>query len=461
MKQEKTCRNWMRGMRESGALVLSLAVGTAIVPLQNAQAHGAVAKPIARQYQCFIDRGYDDPGNITIPRPDCRAAYHAVPNEGHYPFQQWNEVAANPHNQGQDMADVRRAVPDGLLCAGGDPRKRGLDQVATPWAPQMAKLDAQGRLEVRWDLTQPHNPAVLRVFLSKPSYDGSRALRWDDLEEVYNAPAPAPAPANPPGMPHPTYTIKVPIPAGREGKAVLYNYWQRQDAGNEGFFNCSDINIDRNGGGDPGFPWIEEKPYLPGFTPKAGDSVRFRVMGGDAGSAERTSGIERVDITWPINAANAANHVWAGELAEKLNNDHALHVRIGVLQGGARSRGTQKAKEIVFDRVNLATNRIWLKDGYSSAFSLDTGGPVEPGDHWRRDAVGSYKQGSTVIGLDGATYTCVEAGWCGQAVPATWADKDWPYAAGSAAAHREGHPAWKPAADTGGTGRPKEKAGHH
>lgn len=458
MKQKRIRHNLIRGRSQWSALALGLMVGAAILPMRDAQAHGAVAKPIARQYQCFIDRGYDDPDNIAIPRADCRAAYNAVSQEGHYPFQQWNEVAANPRNQGQDMADVKQAVPDGLLCAGGDPRKRGLDQVVTPWAPHKAQLDSQGRLEVRWDLTQPHNPAVLRVFLSKASYDGSRALRWEDLEEVYNAPAPAPEPSNPPGKPHPTYTIKVPIPAGREGRAVLYNYWQRQDAGNEGFFNCSDIDIDRSGG-DPGFPWIEEKPYLPGFIPTVGDTTRFRVMGGDAGSTERKTGIERVDVTWPITDANVANHVWARELAEKLINDHALHVRIGVLQESARNRGKPKAKDIVFDTANLAANRIWLKDGYSSAFSLDTGGPVEPGDHWRRDAVATYKQGTTLIGLDGATYTCVQAAWCSQALPAAWADKDWPYAAGSEAAHREGHPAWKPANDTVGKGKAKGGTG--
>lgn len=184
-------------------------------------------------------------------------------------------------------------------------------------------------------------------------------------------------------------------------------------------------------------------------------------MGGDAGTPENKSGIERVDVKWPITAANAAHQVWAREVAEKLNADHALYVRIGVLQETARSRGKQRAKEIVFDRTNLAANRIWLKEGYSSAFSLETGGPVEPGDQWRRDAVASYKQGTTVIGLDGAAYTCVETGWCSQAVPPAWADKDWPYAAGSEAAHREGHPAWKPATGAKGAGKTKEHTGHH
>ncbi len=92
-----------------------------------------------------------------------------------------------------------------------------------------------------WDLTQAHNPSWMRVFLSKPSYDGSRALRWDDLEEIYNEAAPPPVS----GTPLPTYTFNVPIPADRAGRAVLYHYWQRDDSGNEGFFSCTDIDIQR------------------------------------------------------------------------------------------------------------------------------------------------------------------------------------------------------------------------
>jgi predicted carbohydrate-binding protein with CBM5 and CBM33 domain len=228
------------GSAVSILLGVAVAAGGVLAHGGLAHAHGALASPIARQYLCFKERGYDWPADGSgIPGADCRQAYRETMDP--WPFQQWNEVSANPQDKGDTLEKIKAAVPDGLLCAGGDARKRGLDQATQPWRAQPVTPDAQGRLELVWDLTQAHNPSWMRVFLSKPSYDGTRALRWDDLEEIYNDDAPQPVP----GTPYPTYTVKVPLPADRAGRAVLYHYWQRDDAGNEGFFNCTDIDIQR------------------------------------------------------------------------------------------------------------------------------------------------------------------------------------------------------------------------
>lgn len=98
--------------------------------VQEVSAHGAVGFPIARQYQCHLDGGYwSSPDGSGIPHADCLAAYRAGDNSA-YPFVQWNEVSANPRNP-DNFDEVKRAVPDGLLCAGGDPRKQGLDRAPT------------------------------------------------------------------------------------------------------------------------------------------------------------------------------------------------------------------------------------------------------------------------------------------------------------------------------------------
>ena len=39
------------------------------------------------------------------------------------------------------------------------------------------------------------------------------------------------------------YKTNIRIPADRRGKAIIYSIWQRDDAGNEAFLNCSDIDI--------------------------------------------------------------------------------------------------------------------------------------------------------------------------------------------------------------------------
>ncbi len=214
--------------------------------MQEASAHGAIGTPIARQYQCRLEGGYWDPADGSgIQHTDCRAAYQNGGNSA-YPFTQWNEFSANPIGQGDDLEKLQQAVPDGLLCAGGDKKKSGIDVPAVAWRKTRV-TPVGGKIDVTWENTQSHTPSVMRIYLSKPGYNPQQPLRWADLDKIYDAPAPAPQPANGgghlPGTVTSFYKLSVPLPAGRTGDAVLYSYWQRRDAGNEGFFNCSDITI--------------------------------------------------------------------------------------------------------------------------------------------------------------------------------------------------------------------------
>lgn len=82
-----------------------------------------------------------DPANI--PNSDCRQAIEnpGDPSNPQLPFTQWNELSANPTNP-SIQATVELAVPNGLLCAGGDPRKAGLDNVpATKWRKTLITPD--------------------------------------------------------------------------------------------------------------------------------------------------------------------------------------------------------------------------------------------------------------------------------------------------------------------------------
>ena len=180
-----------------------------------------------------------------IPQSDCRAAYKAG-GQSAYPFTQWNQVSANPANQGASLADLKRAIPDGLLCAGGDRQKAGLDLPAANWRKTVLS-PVNGHIQLTWENTMAHTPSHMRVYISKASYDPSKALRWEDLDLIYDAPTPALIPADGtahlPGDVQSFYKLDVTLPAGRTGDAVLYSYWQREDSGNEGFFGCSDVRI--------------------------------------------------------------------------------------------------------------------------------------------------------------------------------------------------------------------------
>ncbi|WP_337995261.1 lytic polysaccharide monooxygenase [Burkholderia sp. FERM BP-3421] len=336
------------------ALSLLAAVGATLAPVRPAAAHGAVGYPIARQYQCRIEEGYWYPENgSAIPHDDCRAAFRAG-NQSAYPFTQWNEVSANPVGQGNDLAKLKEAVPDGQLCAGGDRSKAGLDVPAAQWR-KTRLVPRNGHVELVWENTQSHNPARMRIFISKPQYNAAAPLRWDDLQQIYDAPAPKPIAAN--GAGHMSsvtslYKLDVTLPPGRTGDAVIYSYWQRMDAGNEGFFNCSDVSIstDEN---TASFPWQEDRALVEaGFKPRAGQQVRFRVLGGAQGE-------EQIDLRVPITTRNADPAVWSRQLNDLLAH-YGNTVKIGKRSGNA----------VEFDAKEPAANKVWLKPNTSSALSI-------------------------------------------------------------------------------------------
>ncbi|HFK7188236.1 lytic polysaccharide monooxygenase [Serratia odorifera] len=326
----------------------------------DAYAHGAVSYPISRQYQCYKDGGFWG-GSEAVPNPGCR---ESVVISGAYPFQQWNEVAANP-NPRSDPAAIRKAVPDGTLCAAGDPKKKGLDTPQNKgW--RLTQLSAGEKIDLTWAATAPHNPARLTVYITKKGIDyGSRALRWSDLDldkPLYDGQMPQPNRNMSPAE----YRIPIKIPEDRNGKAVIYSIWQREDAGNEGFFNCSDVNILGKGDAEqpvnPGDEWIEEKPFITKADIDAlavGDTVQFRVLG-----RNKVSGIEAFTVKVLVTDKNISGQHWAEELANRINEEHATIAMIGVHGNGG----------IHFDPGNIFENLVWLKNrDHSSAFTIISG----------------------------------------------------------------------------------------
>ena len=389
-------RNKRRGMVVAFASWVALACG---LMSSFASAHGAVEFPKARQLICYERGGFNWPQDGSgIPNAACREAYQQVQSgggQGPYQFNQYNEFAANPTNY-HDQASVEAAVPDGHLCAAGDPQKSGLDVVSADWERTPVKLQ-NGHFQLALWASAVHNPSYVMVYLSKPQYSPNRPLRWSDLELVYRGNAPAPQ--NVAGRQY--YFYNVPIPPGRAGPAVLYTRWQREDSGREGFYNCSDIVLE-----GPGveLPWYDKGEYIKaGFQPTVGEQVRFRVLGHQA------SGAELVDERLPITAANQSIGKWAQELATNLNSHYAVHVAVGVRNGS----------QIQYDATHFERNMVFVKnegDGVSmSIIPKDDVG--NPGDYpkWP-EGIGQYKPGETiVIGVDNKPWKCKpfpHGAWC-------------------------------------------------
>ncbi|KKO45098.1 chitin-binding protein [Arsukibacterium ikkense] len=308
----------------------------------QANSHGYVDYPKARQQMCKDDGGYWWPADGSgIPNPACRAAYL---QSGGYMLTQHHEFSANVANY-RNMAAVQSVVSDGSLCAGGDSRKSGMDIPSADWQRTPIDLAQHSELTLRFRATTPHNPSFWQIYLSKPGFDAAAApLSWSQLELIYQQ-SDVPADAG-------YYTLQVPLPTDRSGPAVLYTRWQRVDVVGEGFYNCSDIELINGSGDTPPPAWFDKGAYLNLQTPaEVGGYAQLRLF--DA------AGLELIDQHWQISSSNIANALWATELAAQVNTQYSNLLQLGVLHG-----------ENVTFSSDLAVNRAYVRDD-SYFYNLD------------------------------------------------------------------------------------------
>ena len=366
---------------------LSLIVGLFIsaTASQSVFAHGWVEFPVARQTICYNDGNFWN-GSENIPNGACRAAFL---ESGTYPFIQKNEFAANVEDY-NDMNAVKTQIPDGQLCSAGSPAKSGMSIPSTEWQKTKVKLDDNQQIELVFNATAPHNPSYWQFYLTKPNYDHNQPLNWGDLDLVDTA-------GNVPVDSDKKYRIKITLPSDRSGDAILYTRWQRNDAGNEGFYNCSDITWDNNGssdGGDEGTnpPVIVSLNglgyYVPaGYPlPDVGDTVRLRTF--------NQNGQEEVDERLVVTSENQTD--WAEYLAIQVNDKYKDQWFVGIWH--------DSMNHYMYDRTNIHANKVWsLSD--KSSYQLSTieaevptpppvVPPINPNDTWNKNT--EYNVGDSV-----------------------------------------------------------------
>ena len=340
----KSCLNLCLGALGSMAALASM----------NASAHGWVEYPNARQNICYEDGGI---WNNSIPNAACQAAFD---KSGAYPFVQRNEVAALVPGY-RDMSQVMATVKDGELCGASDPAKAGLNVPSPHWQKTKLALDGNNRFELVFNATAPHNPSYWEFYLSKPEYDDTRPLTWADLDLVSTSDNVAVGADK-------KYRIKVTLPAGREGSAILFTRWQRIDAAGEGFYNCSDITFSDEKSTEPTEPKpnLEALGYLvqQGFGPVApGDTIRFRTF--------NENGTEQQDISLAITARNLNTKIWSAELAGQFNSLTSGNWFIGIWH--------DEMSHYMFDSKNIFANQVHAPAAkYSYQLSLIKGDVTPP-----------------------------------------------------------------------------------
>ncbi|KKL02885.1 chitin-binding protein [Rheinheimera mesophila] len=316
-------------MLSSGFTLLSLLCSF------TTQAHGYVEYPKARQQICKEDGGYWWPADGSgIPNLACRAAFV---QSGEYPLSQHHEFSSNVANY-QDINAVKAKLTTGLLCAGGDARKAGMDAPSADWQYSTVDLSKQTNLQLKFKATTPHNPSYWQVYLSKAGFDpATEPLSWDKLQLIHQQ-ADVIAQAG-------YYLLKINLPLDRQGKAVLYTRWQREDAAGEGFYNCSDLFF-VNGGTEPQPDpvWFDKGSYLTsGQTGAKGETAVLRVF--------NSNGQELLQYSLLITESSALNQQWALDLAAHVNNQQSEALRIGMLDNAQ-----------ITVQPNASQNRFYLAD---------------------------------------------------------------------------------------------------
>ncbi|MFF9061193.1 lytic polysaccharide monooxygenase [Streptomyces sp. NPDC014882] len=211
----------MRRTTAPRAAALAAALLSPILPVLlgaagPAQAHGAPTNPVARVHACSPD------GGPAAGSAACRAAVAA----NGAPFTAWDNLR---------VADVggrdRSTIPDGKLCSGGLPAYRGLDLARSDWPS--TPLTPGGTLRMTYVSTIPHT-GTFAFYLTKPGYDPSQPLTWDDLPERPFAEVRDPA------LRDGAYRLTAKLPADRTGRQVLYTVW-RNSSTPDTYYSCSDV----------------------------------------------------------------------------------------------------------------------------------------------------------------------------------------------------------------------------
>ena len=252
-------------------LIILYSVVVVVVTVVNG--HGYLSQPAARQYKCFRDNHFWWPDNgDEIPDPACRLAYQSVyakyrsdgeppgvaANAAQYMFQQYYEYAALAGPNYNDLEHIKsHVVPHNLCAAGAADRlsafgdKSGMDEPTPLWRAttlfhsSKEKYQSGHQMTIHFCPTAVHEPSYFEVYISRPEYNYTAELTWNDLEliggdgsQLVKNDGTDEACAG-----DQLYTIPVRVPF-RLQKFVLFVRWQRNDVAGEGFYNCADVEFD-------------------------------------------------------------------------------------------------------------------------------------------------------------------------------------------------------------------------
>ncbi|MFI1988860.1 lytic polysaccharide monooxygenase [Actinoplanes sp. NPDC020271] len=254
-------------VRRLCAAALLTAAATVVLPSAPASAHGAPITPISRSAACA--------GNgVKTSAAACKAAKVAT-NGFIGAFDNLRIANVN----GND----RKAVPDGKLCSGGLDNYKGLDLPRDDF-PSTTVTSGQ-KLPIAYEGTIPHQ-GQFRIYLTRPGYDSSRRLTWDDLGSK-----PIGTFTDPP-LTGGSYRMSVTLPQ-RTGRQMLYVVWETSSTPDT-YYSCSDLVF-------PAAPVVKKTTTAPAAPEKS--SVPVATKSAAAPVAEATTVTPEETTADPVLAA--------------------------------------------------------------------------------------------------------------------------------------------------------------
>jgi predicted carbohydrate-binding protein with CBM5 and CBM33 domain len=223
-------------------LALSAAMGITVLAAAGAQAHGSPTSPGSRTYLCYQD-GLLAGGDLKPQNAECAKA---VATGGTQPLYDWFAVLRS-----DGAGRTRGFIPDGRLCGGGTDKYAPYDTPAADWPA--TRLTSGANWTFHYNAWAAH-PGQFRLYITKDSYDPTKALSWDDLEDTPFSTWDETVPNG-----NGEYFWDVKLPANKTGRHIIYSVWQRSDS-QETFYGCSDVVFDGGNGQVIGIPGYGGQP---------------------------------------------------------------------------------------------------------------------------------------------------------------------------------------------------------
>ena len=313
----------MRRLRKSmiaGGTALLAALGGVVLFALPASAHGAMQIPGSRTWLCYED-ALQPTGELIPQNPACA---QAVAGSGLTPLYNWFAVA---NNQGTTSGETTALIPDGKLCSGNSNYFdfSGFDAASPDWPK--THLTSGSTIQIRYNKWAAH-PGTFSLYITKPGWDSSKPLTWEDLEPMPFSQATDPPSVGNPGSVDSYYYWNATLPSGYSGNQIIYSIWARSDS-TETFYGCSDVVFDGGDGtvtgvGGSANPAPTPTPTptpTPGGTPSctAAYSVTGSWSGGFQGqvTVANTGGAPTNDwtVSWPLASGETISSLWNGTLS--------------------------------------------------------------------------------------------------------------------------------------------------